>query len=454
MVSLHDVSQSLHSGKTSCVDTTVYFLERIQRHDPALHAFIALEAQDARSAAKALDLELRNGHSRGPLHGIPMAIKDIFERSDKSTSAGSRVGGIARGSTDAAVVRRLRAAGAVVLGTLNLDEYAAGGTGDNPHFGRAKNPWDLERITGGSSSGTAAAVAARLVPAAIGSDTGGSLRLPAAFCGVTALKPTWGSISNQGVFARARPFDTIGPAAGDVAACRLLFEVLSEPRPDAQSGASTVNMRQLRMGSATTAFRDSADPRVLACIEDACAIWECMGVVRSEVDLPDLDLMTRLHQVIVKSDSALLHAATMRGQAHQIGFPARSAIEAGLFLPAGRQQEALAVRSAMLDHFVETVFTQADVVVLPVVGTVAPRYAQWSGSSAAAIVRSFAESGRACRFVNYLGLPALALPCGFVDGMPVGLQLIARPYAEDLLLAAGDAFQAASRWHLAAPSGF
>ncbi len=334
------------------------------------------------------------------------------------------------------------------------DEFAAGGTGDNPRFGRARNPWDLERITGGSSSGTAAAVAARLVPAAIGSDTGGSLRLPAAFCGVTALKPTWGSISNQGVFARARPFDTIGPAARDVAACRLLFEVLSEPRPDAQSGANAVDVRQLRMGRDTTAFQDTADPRVLACIGDACAIRERMAVAQCAVDLPDLDLMTRLHQVIVKSDSALLHATTMREHAHQIGFPARSAIEAGLFLPAGRQEEALAVRGAMLDRFVQTVFAQADVVVLPVVGTVAPRYAQCSGSTAAAIVRSFSESGRACRFVNYLGLPALALPCGFVDGMPVGLQLIARPYAEDLLLAAGEAFQASSRWHLADPSGF
>ena len=454
------LGRAIRDGRITAVAAAEACLEAIAAHDGSLRAFIAVERDDALAAARARDVERGAGRVRGPLHGVPVAIKDIFERSGRPMTGGSLVYADRIGERTATVVARLEAAGAVLVGTLNLDEFAAGGTGDNPHYGRCRNPWDPARITGGSSSGTAAAVAARLVPLAIGSDTGGSIRLPAAFCGVTALKATYGRVSRAGVFPRARPFDSVGPAARSVEDCRLLYAAIAgadaedpatvglppaSPEGDGGIGA-------LRLGIAIAPFAAAADPRILACIDAAAGVFGRLGVRRTDVDLPDLDLMTRLHQVIVKSEGAQLHRAALKQGALRISLPARSAIEGGLFLPPSRCAEALAVRPLLLRRFVARAFADADVLLLPLAGMVAPRYEDLHATTAAAIVRFFDESARALRFVNYLGLPAIALPCGFVDGMPVGLQLVARPLREDTLFALGAAFQGATGWHAAAPA--
>lgn len=453
------LADAIRERRTTAVAATRACLDRIERLDGGLCAFIAVEPDAALATAALRDAELQAGRSRGPLHGVPLAIKDIFGRAGKPTTVGSRVYADRIASRTAAVIMQLEAAGAVLLGTLNLDEFAAGGTGVNVHYGRCRNPWDVRRISGGSSSGTAAAVAARLVPAALGSDTGGSIRLPAAFCGITALKPTYGRVCLDGVFPRARPFDCVGPAARNVDDCRLLYSVLAgtdgsampatdpaAPLAYAKRGAAA-----LRLGIATAPFAASAQSGVLACLDAAAAVFDRLGVHRSDVDLPDLDLITRLHQVVVKTEGALLHRDVLRRDAERISLPARSAIEAGLFLHPSRQREALAVRSALLERFVARAFAEADAVLLPVVGMIAPQYDDSAHATPADIVAFFGEGARACRFVNYLGLPALALPCGFVDGMPVGLQLIARPFREDVLFALGAAFQNVTDFHSAAP---
>ncbi len=456
--SLVELAEALRERRITSEAAVAGCLERIAQRDGAVGAFIAVDADAALATARQRDAACRAGRAQGPLHGAPIAIKDIFLRRGRPTTAGSRLLADRIGTHDADVVARLDAAGAVLVGTLGLDEFAAGGTGDNAHYGRCRNPWDPERITGGSSSGTAAAVAAGMVPAAIGSDTGGSLRLPAAFCGVTALKATLGSVSNAGVVARARALDTVGPAARSVADCRLLQAAIADRGlPGAAFPAADAGMRidvaTLTLGHALAPFAAGADPRVLACVESVAATLAEFGVRQREVELPDLLLLTRLHQVLVRTDAALLHGQALADCPDRISLAARSAIVPGLFIPPRRQQDALAVRPALLAHFLARAFATVDAVLLPVVGTVAPRYEDCGSDTAAGIARFFGESARACRFVNYLGLPALSLPCGFVDGMPVGAQLIARPWREDVLFALGTAYQQATRWHDARPDG-
>ena len=450
------MATALRNGELSAVQASTQCLERIARHDGALHSFITVEHEAALRTAQLLDAAAQSGQSLGPLHGVPLAVKDLFQRSGKPTTAGSTVYR-QPASTDAAVITRLRQAGAVLLGTLNMDEFAAGGTGMNPHFGRSCNPWDLERITGGSSSGSAVAVAAGLVPVTLGSDTGGSARVPAAYCGVTAIKPSFGLVSLDGVFPRAPPFDSISPMGHSVEDCQTLLSVIAGGRvggqpvlPDIDNALAQAS--SLRIGIALEQFTDAMDAAVMNSLENAAHALGRAASGQCKVQLPDLDLMTGLHQVVVKSEGARIHREVLRTRADDISLAARGAIETGLFLDPSLASRALGVRTAILEHVLATAFADADVLLLPVTMSVAPRAQDVSQASASDILAFFAQSGRACRFVNYLGLPALSLPCGFVDGLPVGLQLVGRPNRELELFALGRAYQQMTDFHLRWPA--
>ena len=450
------MATALRNGELSAVQASTQCLERIARHDGALHSFITVEHEAALRTAQLLDAAAQSGQSLGPLHGVPLAVKDLFQRSGKPTTAGSTVYR-QPASTDAAVITRLRQAGAVLLGTLNMDEFAAGGTGMNPHFGRSCNPWDLERITGGSSSGSAVAVAAGLVPVTLGSDTGGSARVPAAYCGVTAIKPSFGLVSLDGVFPRAPPFDSISPMGHSVEDCQTLLSVIAGGRvvgqpvlPDIDNALAQAS--SLRIGIALEQFTDAMDAAIMDNLENAVHALGRAASGRRKVQLPDLDLMTGLHQVVVKSEGARIHREVLRTRAGDISLAARGAIETGLFLDPNLASRALGVRTAILEHVLATAFADADVLLLPVTMSVAPRAQDVSQASASDILAFFAQSGRACRFVNYLGLPALSLPCGFVDGLPVGLQLVGRPNRELELFALGRAYQEMTDFHLHWPA--
>ena len=450
------LATALRNGELSAVQASTQCLERIARHDGALHSFITVEHEAALRTAQLLDAAAQSGQSLGPLHGVPLAVKDLFQRSGKPTTAGSTVYR-QPASTDAAVITRLRQAGAVLLGTLNMDEFAAGGTGMNPHFGRSCNPWDLERITGGSSSGSAVAVAAGLVPVTLGSDTGGSARVPAAYCGVTAIKPSFGLVSLDGVFPRAPPFDSISPMGHSVEDCQTLLSVIAGGRvvgqpvlPDIDNALAQAS--SLRIGIALEQFTDAMDAAIMDNLENAVHALGRAASGRRKVQLPDLDLMTGLHQVVVKSEGARIHREVLRTRAGDISLAARGAIETGLFLDPNLASRALGVRTAILEHVLATAFADADVLLLPVTMSVAPRAQDVSQASASDILAFFAQSGRACRFVNYLGLPALSLPCGFVDGLPVGLQLVGRPNRELELFALGRAYQEMTDFHLRWPA--
>lgn len=452
---LAELATAIQDGQLSALSATQNCLDRIAQRDGRLRAFIAVDGQDALQEADLRDQAQRAGQPCGPLHGVPLAMKDLFARAGKPTTAGSKVYP-QPATADATVITRLRRAGAVLLGTLNLDEFAAGGTGMNLHFGRCCNPWDVQRITGGSSSGSAVAVASGMVPATLGSDTGGSVRVPAAYCGVTAIKPSYARVSLDGVFPRAPPFDTISPIGRSVQDCETLLAVIgtsSTGRSDRALAPAALDnalalAATLRLGVAVSQFAAGADEGVIGCLDEAANVLARSVAAQRTVHLPDIDLITGLHQAVVKSEGARIHREVLRTRAADISLAARGAIEAGLFLDPALARQALSIRASVLEHFLAQAFAEADVLLLPVTMSVAPRAQDVSQGTASDIVALFAQSGRACRFVNYLGLPALSLPCGFRDGMPVGLQLVGRPNREDQLFALGRAYQQMTTFHL------
>lgn len=455
---MSEIATAIRNGQLSSAKATSQCLERIALHDVALHSFIAVESEHAMLRAEQLDFAAQTGQPMGPLHGVPLAVKDLFQRTGKPTTVGSSAY-LEHAGSDAPVIARLNQAGAVVLGTLNMDELAAGGTGMNAHFGRCCNPWDLERITGGSSSGSAASVAAGLVPATLGSDTGGSARVPAAYCGVTAIKPSYGLVSLEGVFPRAPPFDSISPMGRSAEDCQTLLSIIAGvpagsacglPKPDHALAQST----RLRIGIALEQFSDLAEPAVMSCLENAVGILGRTTLGLRRVYLPNLDLMTGLHQTVVKFQGAGIHREVLRTRPGSLSLAARGAIEPGLFLDQSLASRALGVRAAVLEHFMGEVFADSDVLLLPVTMSTAPLARNLSQASAPDIMAFFAESGRACRFVNYLGLPALSLPCGFIDGLPVGLQLVGRPNQEADLFVLGRAYQQMTDYHLRRPAAW
>ena len=424
----------------SCVDLTRLMLDRIERHNPVINCYLEVFAQDALETAEVRDHELERGEDRGPLHGIPVAIKDIFDLPGHRASGGSRIERPPLASQPT-VVSRLEDAGAVILGVLNLDELAAGGTGENAHFGRCTNPWNPEHVCGGSSGGSAAAVAAGLACAAIGSDAGGSIRIPAAFCGVVGVKPTYGRVSRAGALARTWSMDCIGPLTRSVADATLILEAISsedefDPStvaslPIADNTSQLSRTRSTRIG--VPEFATDAVPNKP--FESALSHLEKDGFELHRVSIPQLDRYTEMQQVIVKSEGAAMHEASLRDPASAMSFPVRSVIEGGLEIPAVRYVEALSLRETLLRDFCETVMKDCDVLAMPVSMPTAPIYAPQGELESEAIDRAFSQMATMTRFANYLGIPALSVPTGVeVNGLPGAIQFVGRPFEESVIL--------------------
>ncbi len=441
--SLSELSEQLRSGEISCHDVTVAALQRIHQRNPELNCFLNVFDDTATEHARELDRELINKKWRGPLHGVPIAIKDIFDFPGHMASAGSALPRDESGE-HATLLRKLNAAGAVIVGTLNLDELAAGGSGDNLYFGRCKNPWNLANITGGSSGGSAAAVAAGLVYAAIGSDAGGSIRIPAAFCGVVGLKPSYGRVSRFGAIARTWSMDCIGPLTRTSQdAAIVLNATLGKDSLDATSVQSksvdctmpaTVADKLPKIGVLDFAH-DGQYAQTDANFSAATDLLGNAGYKLLPVTIPNLDLYTDLQQVIVKSEGAAMHGRALRENDSRMSHAVRSVIEGGLLIPAVRYIEALALRSSLLQSFVENVLAAVDVLLLPVSMPSAPIFARQNDLQASEIDQQFSRMATLTRFANYLGVPAISLPSGVnADRMPTAVQLVGRPFEESLLL--------------------
>jgi aspartyl-tRNA(Asn)/glutamyl-tRNA(Gln) amidotransferase subunit A len=454
-LTLAAANRALRAREISSWELTDFFLERIASLNPALNAFITVTADAARAEAQQADDELAHGADLGPLHGIPLALKDLFDTRGVRTTAGSKILRDRIPAEDAGVTVRLRSSGAVLLGKLNMHEWAFGVTNDNPHFGPTRNPWDLDRIPGGSSGGSAAAVAARLCLGAMGSDTGGSIRLPAALCGVTGLKPTFGRVSLRGVIPLSWSMDHAGPLAQTAEDCALLLQGIAgydpldpvsvdAPVPD-YTAALDQPLAGIRLAVPSGYFAAEVDAEVLTAVQGATRVLADSGAVLVSKEIAFAEDLFLTNRSVLNAEAAAFHGEHMKTQAEDIGADVLTRLRNGAatltadYVRARRLQ--LELRRAL-----EVYFSNVDLLATPTTRVVAPRF----GSDAVAMSQHLTPFTAP---FNLTGFPAVSLPCGLNhEGLPIGLQLVARPWAEALLLQAAHRYQLATDWHKRQPA--
>jgi aspartyl-tRNA(Asn)/glutamyl-tRNA(Gln) amidotransferase subunit A len=462
-LSLCDVGAAIKRRELSSVEVTRACLEASEKWQSRINCFISIDGEAALMAARVADNELAKGFWRGPLHGVPMAHKDMFYRKGNVSTCGSKICARMIADRTATVHERLDTAGAVYLGGLNMSEFAAGPTGHNEYFGHCRNPWNSAHVSGGSSSGSGAAVAARLVFGSMGSDTGGSIRLPAAMCGVVGLKPTYGLISRYGIMPRCWSLDVVGPLARTVKDCAVITRAVagqderdptsaSHPVPDYESGLNG-NLSGLRIGVPDDHSFGEIDSGVKSALEESRRKLELLGAQIVEIELPDTRLLYSLTNVVNKVEAATIHAKWIRTRREDYSLSAINRMEAGFYISATHYLDAVRSRGKMLAQFVDSVFVKVDAVHMPVLSIVVPTIEETEIRTTDKVPELIERITRFTRWVNYLGLPALSVPCGFTEnGLPVSFQLLGRPFSESLLFRVGDAFQRLTDWHLCAPT--
>jgi aspartyl-tRNA(Asn)/glutamyl-tRNA(Gln) amidotransferase subunit A len=462
LLSLVEVATAVRKRKISAVEATKSCLARIEARQPKLNAFIALESEQALAAARAADRALAKGRAGGPLHGVPLAHKDMYYRDGKVVTCGSALRRSWVADREATALSRLTAAGAINLGALNMAEFALGATGHNWHYGHVRNPWDPLRVPGGSSSGSGAAVAARLCFGALGSDTGGSIRAPAAFCGVAGMKPTYGRVSRAGAMPLSFTLDAVGPLARTVRDVARLTRVIAGRDPaDPTSAADPVEnyeaacgrgAKGLRIGVPRRYFFDDIDAAVGATVESALKVLKSAGARIVPVETPAMEPIVAAANVVGTAEPAALHRPWLAATPEKYGAQVRIRLENGTAYTAVQYIDALRYRAAALSEFLAS-FERADVLVTPTVSIATPMIAETDNDDPARFMAQNAAVTRCVRPINYLGLPALSIPCGFgADGMPVGMQIIGRPFDEATIFAVGGAYEAATDWHKQVPS--
>ena len=457
LMSLTSVAQAIAQKRVSSREVTQSCLDRIARCEPRLNAFIAIEADEALKAADAADAALAKGGGRGALHGVPLAHKDMYYEAGRVVTCGSKIRRDFVASTTSTALQRLKDAGTVRLGSLQMAEFAYGPTGHNAHFGAVHNPWRFDHITGGSSSGSGAAVAARLTFAALGSDTGGSIRMPAHFCGVTGLKTTVGRISRAGAMPLSQSLDTVGPLARTAGDCALLLGLMAgaDPKdPTAVSGplpdymaAVQRPVKGLTIGIPSAFYVDDLDPEVARIVDETVAILKREGAAIVQVELTDQRQLSAASQLVLAVEAAAFHKRWLIERSQDYGPQVLMRLQNGLAVPAVSYLEAMRWRGPALAAHLAAV-SGVDAVIAPVAPVAAPTIAEsdvGNGPDAETVIQRLT---RFTRPVNYLGLPSLAIPAGFTRaGLPVGMQLIGRPFDEATLLRIGAAFQRATDFH-------
>jgi aspartyl-tRNA(Asn)/glutamyl-tRNA(Gln) amidotransferase subunit A len=460
VLTLTEAAAAIREHKLSSVEVTRSLLARIERWQPVLNAFVRVEVEEALAAAAAADAAIASGVARGPLHGVPLAHKDMYYVTGKLAECGSKIrNGWVAPATSTAILR-LQGAGAIRLGALHMAEFAYGPTGHNEHLGPARNPWDPQRITGGSSSGSAASVAARLTYAALGSDTGGSIRLPAHFCGVTGFKPTYGRVSRANAMPLSFTLDTVGPLALSAEDCALIGSVIAgvDPLDPTTSGAPAWDMaatqrtpKGMTIGVPRKFYVDDLEFDVATLLDEALATFRGLGARVVEVDLPDQTAISAAALIVLAVEAASLHAPWLRERAGEYGAQVRNRLQNGLAYSAVEYLEALRWRGPALAAHLAAI-EGIDVVIAPASSAAAPTIDETDvggGPGAEAAIQAIT---RFMRPINYLGLPVLEIPAGQSRyGMPIGLQLIGRPFGDETVIALGRAFQTATNHHRRIP---
>ena len=453
---------AIRAGKVSAVTAMEAALARAQAVQPKLNAFLRIDADLALDGARLADKDLARGHLRGPLHGVPMAHKDMYYRRGVPSSYGGKLGPSRPAPSTATALERLDAAGSIQYGVLNMAEFAFGPTGHNYHYGHCANAWDPARITGGSSSGSGTAVAARASFAALGSDTGGSIRLPAAFCGVSGIKPTYGRVSRAGAMPLSFSLDTVGPLARTVEDCALILRELAGPDardPTTEAREVPDYMAELRrpvaglvIGKPRQYFYDGCDAEIVAAMEASLEVFRRLGARVVEVDLPDFEAWNAAATMIIGAEAAAMHGNWLRTRPQDYSPQVRARLEQGMVVPAAAYIDSLRLRGVALREFSEQVFSKVDVLHAPVVAFPTPGIAETDVGGGPKMAALLGQVTRLTRPGNFLGVPALSVPAGFTKaGMPVGMQLQGRPFDEATLFALGHAYQGATDHHRKMP---
>jgi aspartyl-tRNA(Asn)/glutamyl-tRNA(Gln) amidotransferase subunit A len=439
----------------SPVDLTQACLDRIAALEPRLNAFITVLGDDSLAQARTAEDEIANGQHKGPLHGIPVALKDIFDVAGVPTTAASPVmrGNVA--AADSGVTERFREAGSVIIGKLNLHEIALGATGINPHTGPARNPWDTDRITGGSSSGSGASVASGECPAAMGTDTGGSIRIPASLCGVVGLKPTFGRVSRRGVFPLSWSLDHTGPLTRTVEDAALVLEAIAGYDPgDPASGRADVpdytatlrdGVKGLRIGVPDRFFLEHLGPGIEDAFRAALKVLEGLGATVRQVPAPHIEEMPGAVGSIMLPEAYAIHQKWLQERPQDYGEDVRYRLEYGATYPAAQYINSLRFREMVVEEWREQVFSQVDIVATPTTASTAGPVDKSDLSMTMSLIRLTNP-------INLLGAPAISVPCGFTsEGMPYGLQLVGRWFDEATVLRAAHAYEQAADWHASRP---
>lgn len=451
---LAEASQAVQKKEVSPLELTRACLERIERLNPELNAFITVTAESALNAARRAEAEIARGEWKGPLHGIPLAVKDLAETAGVRTTAASAVLKDYVPDADAEVVRRLRAAGAVLLGKLNLHEFAYGGSGIIGHFGPARNPWNTEHITGGSSSGSATAVAAGLCGGAIGTDTAGSIRLPSAFCGLTGHKPSYGLVSTRGIIPLSWSLDHVGPMARTAADAALLLQAIAHYDPQDiycqrfpavfYPSAIEESTSTLRLGLARE-FWSEVDEEVRRAMDDAVSVLKQLTARTQE-----MSLSIEADRTVVRCEPYVYHQQHLTAHESDYNPDTLKRIRSGADVTAPQYVEAyrdlLRQRREILQ-----LFEQIDLIITPSTPALPPSFAELEAAPEQLRSRELVML-RNTRPFNMFGLPAVSLCCGFSrSGLPMGLQIAGAPGADGVVLALAHAYQKQTDWHKKRP---
>ena len=463
LLSLVEVSDAIATRRLSAVEVVSAAVDRAERLQPALNCFISLQAEAALESAAAADAALARGEAAGPLHGVPLAHKDMFYRAGHATTCGSRIRKNFVPDHDSTALARLHGAGAIYLGGLNMAEFATGPTGHNRHWGDCRNPWNQAHISGGSSSGSGTSVAGRVVFGALGSDTGGSVRLPSSCCGVVGLKPTNGLVSRYGLMPLSYTLDTVGPLTRTVGDAARVTSVIAghdprdptssrRPVPDYEA-ALAEGAAGLRIGVPAEYFYDLATDEVRALMERSLDVFRAAGVEIVEVAVPDIARINHLSNVVLSSEAAAIHEPWIAGRPDDYQEQVRNRYEPGLHVPAVKYIQALSARAGLLREFVDTALAGVDALHTPGVPFPIPTRDETNVGGGERMAEMVAGLSWCTRAANYLGGPALIVPCGFTgNGLPTAFQLMGRPFSEATLFRLGHAYQEATDWHRRAPS--
>ncbi len=448
-----ELAPKLQRKELSPVELTEAVLKRTEALNPKLNAYLTILEKEALQQARQAEQEIFSGHWRGPLHGIPIAVKDLFHTDGVKTTAGSAILRDFTPQENATVVQRLLDAGIVLTGKLNMHEFAFGVTNENPHFGDAHNPWDTNRITGGSSGGSAAAVAAGLSVASLGTDTGGSIRTPSSLCGVVGLKPTFGRVSKHGVVPLSWSLDHVGPIARSVEDVAILLEAIAgHDMKDPTSKKREIGSYRNALASGTRGLRAGvvrnyyigAEPDVENNFREAIKSLETAGLHVSEVEIPELDAALFAEMIMISAEASAYHHESLAASPTAFGADVRILLEAGELISAVQYIKAQQARRLIQEGF-RRVFDQFDVLLAPSVPLTATpigvRQLQ-TGGMPIDVTMAFVQFAAPA---NLAGLPSLSVPTGLsAEGLPTGMQIIGKPFGEETVLRVGVEYEAMS----------